>query len=80
VFGSLGFWVTFAVVVVAGIVMIVRHERARYRRPTQHRGVNPGDPDTQIITNHLITGTKVHYVTSDPQTLARSFVPPDQKT
>lgn len=84
IFGSLSFWVIFAAVFAAGIVVIMRHERARYRRASQHRGVQPHEQPKLILTDIGPEGlnnkvTHAYHVTSDPQAYAKAFVPPYPK-
>lgn len=83
-FGSLSFWVVFAVVFATGLVVILRHERARYRRTSQHRGIQPHEQPKLIVTDIGRDGlnnkvTHAYHVTTAPQDYAKFFVPSKQK-
>jgi hypothetical protein len=84
VFGSLSFWVIFVVVVAAGLVVIIRHERSRHRQPTQRRGVQPHEQAKLIIADLGADGfdnnvNHAYHMTTDPQAYAKAFVPLDHK-
>lgn len=84
VFASLSFWVTFGLVLAAGVVIVVRNERARYRQPTQRRGVQPDEQPRLIVTDIGPDGrdnkaTHAYHVTTDPQEFADIFVPSGKK-
>jgi hypothetical protein len=85
VFGSLSFWVIFAVVFAVGLAVIVRHARAnQHRRPTQNRGVQPHEQAKLIIADLGADGfdnnvNHAYHVTTDPQAYAKAFVPSDHK-
>jgi hypothetical protein len=84
VFGSLSFWVIFLLVFAAGLRVIIRHERARYRRASQHHGVQPHEQPKLILTDIGPDGfdnkvTHIYHVTTDPQAYAGLFVPPNEK-
>jgi hypothetical protein len=83
-FGSLSFWVIFVVVLTAGLVVIIRNERATYRQPTQRRGVQPHEQPKLIVTDIGPDGfnnnvTHAYHVTTDPQAHAKAFIPSDHK-
>jgi hypothetical protein len=83
-FGSLSFWVIFVVVLTAGLVVIIRNKRARYRQPTQRRGVQPHEQPKLIVTDIGPDGfnnnvTHAYHVTTDPQAYAKAFIPSDHK-
>jgi hypothetical protein len=84
VFGSLSFWVIFVVFLAVGLVVIVRHERARHRQPTQRRGVQPHEQAKLIIADLGADGfdtnvNHAYHMTTDPKAYAKAFVPSDHK-
>ena len=84
VLASLGFWVTFAVIVAVGLVVIARHNRLRQNSPKQRHGVQPNEQPELIVTDigpdgHSNKVTHAYHVTTDPQAYADIFVPSGRK-
>jgi hypothetical protein len=80
VLASLGFWVTFLVVLSILFAGLLLFERGKRNRPKQRRGVRPGEPASRFISDfRLEDGIHVHEVSSDPQTQAKAFLPPNHK-
>lgn len=80
VLASPGFWVTFAVVLAVGLVVMVRHNRIWHHRPRQRHGVQPNEQPKLIVADTGPDGwvnkeTHVYHVTTDPQAYADIFVP-----
>lgn len=78
------FWLIFVVVLAAGMVVIVRNGRAKYRQPTERRGVQPHEQARLIVADIGPDGFEnnvihAYHVTTDPQSYAKLFVPSDAK-
>lgn len=83
-FTSPVFWLVLAVVLTVFIVLIAWQERSKRHRPTQRRGVLPGEQPKLIVTDIGRDGpfnkvTNAYHVTTDPQAFAKAFVPSDRK-
>lgn len=84
VLSSATFWLTFAAVLAASILVMIRHERAKRRGPTQRRGVQPNEQAKLIVTDIGPDGynnkvTHAYHITTDPQAFADIFVPSGKK-
>lgn len=79
-FTSPVFWLGGGIVLLIGLLLMIWHERGKRFRPTQRRGVVPGEQPKLIVTDIGHDGpfnkvTHAYHVTTDPQAFARTQIP-----